>query len=109
MRSQYNYNEAYLYPKHPCSAQELYRMSQQRNPIIETDKNVERHLIESKAHTAILNQTMKLAKENANSINRLIILTEENQKVADKQFKITLIVSIIAALFAAGSFIVALF
>ncbi len=33
----------------------------------------------------------------------------ENQKVTDKQFKIALIVSIIAALFAAGSFVIALF
>lgn len=81
MHGQYNYNEAYLYPKHPCSARELSRMIQQRNPIIETDKNVE----------------------------ELIILMRENQKVTNKQFKIALIVSIIAALFAAGSFVIALF
>ncbi len=45
MHGQYNYNEAYLYPKHPCSARELFRMIQQRNPIIETDKNVEELII----------------------------------------------------------------
>lgn len=74
----YNYNNIHLHPA--CSARELCRISQQRNPVIETDKNVE----------------------------KLTTLTEKNQKIADKQFKIALIVSIFAALFAAGSFIMAL-
>ena len=52
-----NYNPAFLYSKQPTSAYEVAEMAKQRNPIIETDKNMEKCLVESKQQTQVLNKT----------------------------------------------------
>lgn len=51
MNQNYNYNSAFLYLKQPTFAHEVAEMEKQRNPIIETDKNIERCLVENQYQT----------------------------------------------------------
>ena len=103
-----NYNDCYLYPKQPTSARDVYVMSQQRNPIIETDRNIEKSLNENIKQTQQLNHIIDMTNKNAEAISNLTNQTKLNHEAADKQFKISLIVSIVVGLFAAGSFILTL-
>ena len=103
-----NYNDYYLYPKQPTSARDVQIMSQQRNPIIETDKNIEKSLNENIKQTQLLNHVIEMTNRNAEATSNLVIQTKLNQESANKQFKTSLFVSIVAGLFAAGSFILAL-
>ena len=103
-----NYNDYYLYPKQPTSAHDVQIMNQQRNPIIETDRNIEKSLNENIKQTQLLNHIIDMANKNAEAISNLTNQTKLNQEAADKQFKTSLIVSIVVGLFAAGSFILAL-
>lgn len=103
-----NYNPAFLYPKQPTSAHEVAEMAKQRNPIIETDKNMEKCLVESKQQTQVLNKTQNIIKENAKTIEELTQQVKTIQESSNKQYKTTLTVSIVTGLFAAGSFILAL-
>ena len=103
-----NYNDYYLYPKQPTSACDVLTMNQQRNPIIETDRNIEKSLNENIKQTQLLNHIIDMANKNAEAISNLTNQTKLNQEAADKQFKTSLIVSIVGGLFAAGSFILAL-
>ena len=59
MNQNYNYNSAFLYPKQPTSAHEVAEMAKQRNPIIETDKNIERCLVENQYQTQTLTRHKK--------------------------------------------------
>ncbi len=108
MNQNYNYNSAFLYPKQPTSAHEVAEMAKQRNPIIETDKNMEKCLIESKQQTQVLNKTQNIIEQNAQTIEELTQQVKTIQESSNKQYKTTLIVSIVTGLFAAGSFILAL-
>jgi len=108
MSQNYNYNSAFLYPKQPTSAHEVAEMAKQRNPIIETDKNMEKCLVESKQQTQVLNKTQNIIKENAKTIEELTQQVKTIQESSNKQYKTTLKVSIVTGLFAAGSFILAL-
>ena len=103
-----NYNDYYLYPKQPTSARDVHVMSQQRNPIIETDRNIEKSLNENIKQTQQLNHIIDMTNKNAEAISNLTNQTKLNQEAADKQFKTSLIVSIVVGLFAAGSFILTL-
>lgn len=103
-----NYNERFLYPRRPNSARNIYEMSKQRNPIIETDKNMAKSLNENIKQTQLLNNVLEATHKNAIEINNLANLVCSNQEANNKQFKISLIVSIIVGLFAAGSFVLAL-
>ena len=67
-------------PRHPSSAQEFSRMLKSRNPIIEADKNIE----------LLVRQNIAI------------------QAATDKHFKISLLVSMCAALFAGLTFILSL-
>lgn len=60
MNQNYNYNSTFLYPKQPTSAYEVAEMAKQRNPIIETDKNIERCLVENKYQTQAFIATSKI-------------------------------------------------
>lgn len=108
MNQNYNYNPAFLYPKQPTSAHEVAEMAKQRNPIIETDKNMEKCLVESKQQTQVLNKAQYIIEENAKTIEELTRQVKTIQDSSNKQYKTTLIVSIVTGLFAAGSFILAL-
>lgn len=108
MNQNYNYNSAFLYPKQPTSAHEVAEMAKQRNPIIETDKNMEKCLVESKQQTQVLNKTQCIIEENAKTIEKLTQQVKTIQESSNKQYKTALIVSIVTGLFAAGSFILAL-
>lgn len=108
MNQNYNYNSAFLYPKQPTSAHEVAEMAKQRNPIIETDKNMEKCLVESKQQTQVLNKTQYIIEENAKTIEELTKQVKTIQDSSSTQYKTTLIVSIVTGLFAAGSFILAL-
>lgn len=108
MNQNYNYNSAFLYSKQPTSAHEVAEMAKQRNPIIETDKNMEKCLVESKQQTQVLNKTQNIIIENAKTIEELTQQVKIIQESSNKQYKTTLIVSIVTGLFAAGSFILAL-
>lgn len=103
-----NYNPAFLYPKQPASAYEVAEIAKQRDPIIETDKNMEKCLVESKQQTKVLNKTQYIIEENAKTIEELTQQVKTIQDSSNKQYKTTLIVSIITGIFAAGSFILAL-
>jgi len=103
-----NYNDYYLYPKQPTSARDVQNMSQQRNPIIETDKNIEKSLNENIKQTQLLNNVIEMTNRNAEAISNLANQTKLNQEATNKQFKTSLFVFIIVGLFAAGSFILAL-
>lgn len=103
-----NYNDYYLYPKQPTSARDVQIMNQQRNPIIETDKNIEKSLNENIKQTQLLNNVIEMTNRNAGAISNLANQTKLNQEATNKQFKTSLFVSIVAGLFAAGSFILAL-
>jgi len=103
-----NYNDYYLYPKQPTSARDVQVMSQQRNPIIESDKNIEKSLNENIKQTQLLNNVLEITNRNAVAINNLANQMYLNQEATNKQFKISLIVSIVVGLFAAGSFVLAL-
>ena len=70
----------YTLPRHPSSAQEFLRMLKSRNPIIETDKNIE----------------------------CLVYQIQAMQIESNKQHNITLAVSICCALFAGLTFVLAL-
>ena len=83
-------------------------MNKQRNPIIETDKNIERCLVENQYQTQTLNETQKILNENAEIVKQLSQQVKSMEKSSNKQYKIGLIVSIVTGLFAAGSFILAL-
>lgn len=108
MNQNYNYNSTFLYPKQPTSAYEVAEMAKQRNPIIETDKNIERCLVENKYQTQTLNETQKILNENAEIVKQLSQQVKSMEESSNKQYKIGLIVSIVTGLFAAGSFILAL-
>lgn len=108
MNQNYNYNSAFLYSKQPTSAHEVAEMVRQRNPIIETDKNIERCLVENKFQTQTLNETQKILNENAEIVKQLSQQVKSMEESSNKQYKIGLIVSIVTGLFAAGSFILAL-
>lgn len=108
MNQNYNYNSAFLYPKQPTSAHEVAEMAKQRNPIIETDKNMEKCLVESKQQTQVLNKTQYIIEENTKTIEELTQQVKTIQDSSNKQYKTTLIVSIVTGLFAASSFILAL-
>lgn len=108
MNQDYNYNSLFLYPKQPTSAYEVAEMAKQRNPVIETDKNLEKCLNENKYQTRVLNQTQEIINENAEIIKQLSSQVKTIQEASNKQYKTTLIVSIVTGLFAAGSFILAL-
>lgn len=108
MNQNYNYNPAYLYPQQPNSARAGLEMEKQRNPIIETDKNIERCLVENKYQTQTLNETQKIINENAEIVKQLSQQVKSMEESSNKQYKIGLIVSIVTGLFAAGSFILAL-
>ena len=101
-----NYN--YGFYKEPTNAHEAYLMSKQRNPIVETDKNMEKSLHENIKQTSLLNETHNINKETSKIVQSLSNIISENNKTAEKQFKITLIISAITCLFAAGSFILTL-
>lgn len=101
-------NNRYEFHKEPTNAQEAYLMSKQRNPIIETDINMEKSLKENIKQTNLLNETHNINKETSKNVENLSRMLYENNKNAEKQFKITLIISIITGLFAAGSFILTL-
>ncbi len=103
-----NYNENFLYPKQPTSAHEVYVMSKQRNPIIETDKNIEKLFNVNNKQTQLLSNVIDITNKNAIAINNLAKQMQSSQEITDKQFKISLIVSIVTGLFAAGSFILTL-
>lgn len=103
-----NYNDYYLYPKQPTSAHDAHVMSKQRNPIIETDKNIEKSLNENIKQTQLLNHVIEITHKNAKAINNLVYQSKLNQESADRQFKTSLMVSVIVGLFAAGSFILTL-
>lgn len=103
-----NYNDYYLYPKQPTSARDVQIMSQQRNPIIETDKNIEKSLNENIKQTQLLNNVIEMTNRNAEAISNLANQAKLNQEATNKQFKISLFVSIVVGLFAAGSFILTL-
>lgn len=103
-----NYNDYYLYPKQPTSARDVQIMSQQRNPIIETDKNIEKSLNENIKQTQSLNNVIEMTNRNTEAISNLANQTKLNQEATNKQFKTSLFVSIAVGLFAAGSFILAL-
>ncbi|MBR1425018.1 hypothetical protein IJ579_05605 [bacterium] len=98
----------YFRQKEPTSAHEVYLMSKQRNPIVETDKNMEKSLHENIKQTSLLNETHNINKETSKIVQSLSNIISENNRTAEKQFKITLIISIITGLFAAGSFLLAL-
>lgn len=102
------YNNSFLYPRQPVSARDILEMSQQRNPIIETDRNMEKSLNENIKQTQILNSVLDITNKNASIISNLANQIQLSQEVANKQFKISLAVSIIVGLFAAGSFVLAL-
>lgn len=108
MNQNYNYNPAFLYSKQPTSAREIAEIEKQRNPIIETDKNMEKCLVESKQQTQVLNKTQYIIEENAKTIEELTQQVKTIQDSSNKQYKTTLIVSIVTGIFAAGSFILAL-
>lgn len=108
MNQDYNYNSAFLYPKQPTSAREVAEMAKQRNPIIETDKNIEKCLVENKYQTQALNETQKIINENVAIVNQLSQQVKSMEESSNKQYKIGLIVSIVTGIFAAGSFILAL-
>lgn len=108
MNQNYNYNSTFLYPKQPTSAHEVAEMAKQRNPIIETDKNIEKCLIENKHQTQTLNDTQKIINENAEIIKQLSLQIKSMEESSSKQYRTGLIVSIITGVFAAGSFILAL-
>ena len=103
-----NYNPTFLYPKQPTSAHEVAEMSKQRNPIIETDKNMEKCFVESKEQTQILNKTQYIVERNAKTIEELTQQVKIIQESSNKQYKTTLIVSIVTGIFGAGSFILEL-
>lgn len=103
-----NYNPAFLYPKQPTSAHEVAEMAKQRNPIIETDKNMEKCLVESKQQTQVLNKTQYIIEENAKTIEELTQQVKTIQDSSNKQYNTTLFVSIVTGIFAASSFILAL-
>ncbi|GEM_PF-5115787 len=103
-----NYNDCYLYPKQPTSARDVQIMSQQRNPIIETDKNIEKSLNENIKQTQLLNNVIEMTNRNAEAISNLANQTKLNQEATNKQFKTSLFVFIVVGLFAAGSFVLAL-
>ena len=90
------------------SARQLATRQKARNPIIETDKNTENLVNISKQQTNILNANAQITKENAKTIKYLANQIEEMQKTADKQYRTSLLVSILAGIFAFGSFILAL-
>ena len=102
------YNNAFLYPRQPTSAKDVYEMDKQRNPIIETDKNIEKSLSENIKQTQLLNNVLEITNRNAMAIDNLANQIYLSQETTNKQFKISLIVSIVVGLFAAGSFILAL-
>lgn len=108
MYQNYNYNSAFLCPKEPTSARKGAEMAKQRNPIIETDKNMEKCLVENKRQTQVLNKTQYIIEENAKTIEELTRQVKTIQDSSNKQYKTTLIVSVVTGLFAAGSFILAL-
>ncbi|MCM1010040.1 MAG: hypothetical protein NC390_04055 [Fusobacterium sp.] len=108
MYQNYNYNQAFLYPKQPTSAREVREMAKQRNPIIETDKNIEKCLVEGKYQTQLLNDTQKIINENAEIVKQLSLQIKSIEDSSNKQYKTALIISIITGLFAAGSFVLAL-
>ena len=100
---------SYFNQKEPTSANEVYLMSKQRNPIVEADKNMEKSLYENIKQTSFLNETHNINKETSKIVQNLSNIISQNNKVSEKQFKITLIISITTGLFAAGSFLLALF
>ena len=108
MNQDYNYNPIFLYPKQPTSAYEGAEMEKQRNPIIETDKNIEKCLVENKYQTQALNETHKIINENAKIVKQLSQQVKSMEESSNTQYKTGLIISIITGLFAAGSFILAL-
>lgn len=108
MNQNYNYNSAFLYPKQPTSAYEVAKMAKQRNPIIETDKNIEKCLVENKHQSQILNETQTILNKNAEIVKQLSRQVKLMEESSNKQYEIGLIVSIVTGLFAAGSFILAL-
>lgn len=103
-----NYNDYYLYPKQPTSACDVLTMNQQRNPIIETDRNIEKSLNENIKQTQQLNHIIDVTSKNVEAISNLTNQTKLNQEATNKQFKTSLFVSIVVGLFAAGSFILEL-
>ena len=98
----------FMFYKQPTSANDVARMQKTRNPIIQTDKNTESLVNISKQQTNILNTNAQINKENAETIKHLANQIEEMQKSADKQYRTSLLVSILAGIFAFGSFILAL-
>ena len=84
-----NFNEygLWAYPKEPTSARELEYMRKMRNPYIETDKN-----------------TFKTSE----IVSQMLIESRCSEKKSDRQFIISLIISVSTLLFAAASFFVAL-
>ncbi len=108
MNQNYNYNFSFLYPKQPTSAHEIAEMEKQRNPIIETDQNIEKCRVENQYQTQTLNETQKILNENAKIAKQLSQQVKSMEESSNKQYKIGLIVSVITGLFAAGSFLLAL-
>ena len=104
----YDVNGDFMFHKQPTSANDVARMQKTRNPIIETDKNTENLVNISKQQTNILNTNAQINKENAETIRHLANQIEEMHKSANKQYKTSLIVSILAGTFAFGSFLLAL-
>lgn len=103
-----NYNKKFLYHKQSTSAHEVYVMSKQRNPIIETDKNIEKLFNENNKQTQLLSNVIDMTNKNAIAINNLAKQMQLSQEITDKLFKTSLIVSVVTELFAAGSFILTL-
>ena len=108
MNQNYNCNSAFSYLKQPTSAREVDEMAKQRNPIIETDKNIKKCLIENKYQNQVLSKTQKIINENAEIVKQLSSQVKSMEKSSNKQCKTGLIVSIVTGIFAAGSFILAL-
>ena len=78
------------------------------NPQLQCAKNIEKSLRENIKQTNLLNETHNLNKETSKIVENLSRMLYENNKNSEKQFKITLVISIVTGLFAAGSFILTL-
>lgn len=98
----------FMFYKQPTSANDVARMQKTRNPIIQTDKNTESLVNISKQQTNILNTNAQINKENSETIKHLVNQIETMQISADKQYSISLKVSICAAVCAFGSLILGL-
>lgn len=95
----YNAYGDFRFPRRSNSAQDIVRMRKIRNPYIETDRNTEHLVLMNREQTNILNQTVQIDKENFETVKILLNQIKENKVSADKQFKFSAVIALLAAPF----------